>query len=83
MVKKKSKNDNFFKQVCVMPFRRAFLIKFNRLKPTNLEKKESIDMLRFLENNIKVRMVLVKNKTQSVDTVNDLRKVISLLKKNK
>ena len=77
------KNDNFFKQVCVMPFRRAFLIKFNRLKPTNLEKKESIDMLRFLENNIKVRMVLVKNKTQSVDTVNDLRKVISLLKKNK
>ena len=40
-------------------------------------------MLRFLENNIKVRMVLVKNKTQSVDTVNDLRKVISLLKKNK
>ncbi len=77
------KNDNFFKQVCVMPFRRDYLIKFNQLRPTFLEKKESIDMLRFLENNIKVRMVLTKEITQSVDTVNDLRKVISILKKNK
>ncbi len=77
------KKDNFFKQVCVMPFRRDYLIKFNKLKPTFLEKKESIDMLRFLENNIKVRMVLTKSKTQSVDTVHDLRKVISILKNNK
>ncbi len=77
------KNDNFFKQVCVMPFRRDYLIKFNQLRPTFLEKKESIDMLRFLENNLKVRMVLTKIITQSVDTVHDLRKVISILKKNK
>lgn len=75
--------DNFFKQVCVMPFRRSCLIKFNKLKPTHLEKKESIDMLRFLENKIIVRMILVKNKTQSVDTINDLRKVINFLNKNK
>ncbi len=76
------KRDNYFKQVCVMPFRRDYLIKFHKLKPTFLEKKESIDMLRFLENNINVQMTLTKNYTQSVDTSSDLNKVSKLLKKN-
>ena len=74
------KKDNFFKQVCVMPFRRDYLLKFHKLRPTFLEKKESIDMLRFLENNLQVRMVLTKEITQSVDTPHDLRKVKKLLK---
>lgn len=75
-------SGNYFKQVCVMPFRREYLIKFHKLKPTLLEKNESIDMLRFLENNIKVQMVITKKITQSVDTLSDLKKVKRLLKKN-
>ena len=48
------------KQVCFIPFRLNFLIKYNRMKPTLLEKIESIDMLRVLENGYKVFLVRTK-----------------------
>lgn len=38
------------KQVCIMPFRRNFLLKFNALPQTPLEIIESVDMMRVLEN---------------------------------
>jgi len=71
-----------YKQVCIIPFRRDFLIKFNNLVPTLLEKAESIDMLRILENGYKVKMVPTKFRTYSVDTADDLSKVESLMKKD-
>jgi len=68
------------KQVCIIPFRREFLIHFNRLKPRILEQVESVDMLRVLEYGDKVRMVFSDALTQSVDTLADLRKVEKMLK---
>lgn len=70
----------FGKQVCVIPFRRDYLIEYTNLKPTELEKIESIDMLRILENGEKVKMVPTKFSNQSVDTLNDLIKVEKILK---
>lgn len=69
-----------YKQVCIIPFRRDFLIKFNRLSSTPLEIIESIDMLRVLEHGYKVKMVLSNSATYSVDTPKDLEKVERLLK---
>ena len=46
------------KQVCVIPFRRDFLFSYTELAPTPLEIAESIDMMRVLENGLKVRMAL-------------------------
>jgi len=73
-------NKSLGKQVCVIPFKRDFLIKYNSLKPTPLEKVESIDMLRILEHGLKVKMVRTAFSNQSVDTIDDLRKVENLLK---
>lgn len=70
------------KQVCVIPFRRDFLYKFIRLKPTTLEEIESIDMLRALEHGYRVKMVLSKFKTYSVDTPEDLREVEQIIDKD-
>ncbi|MBN1693507.1 MAG: hypothetical protein JW845_08150, partial [Dehalococcoidales bacterium] len=64
-----------FKQVCIIPFRRDFLLKFNGLTPTPLEKVESIDMLRVLEHGYKVKMVPTDYETYAVDTPEDLRAV--------
>ncbi len=64
-----------FKQVCVIPFRRESLLRFNRLGQTPLEIIESVDMLRLVENGLKVRMVSTGAATWSVDTVQDLRRV--------
>lgn len=69
-----------FKQVCSISFRRNFLIKYLKMKEGNLEKSESIDMLRILENGYNVRLVEVKGKIQSVDTKEDLIKVNRILK---
>lgn len=60
------------KQVCIIPFRRDFLLKFNNLKPTPLEIIESVDMLRVLEHGYKVKMVMSDHHTYSVDTPEDL-----------
>lgn len=68
-----------YKQVCVIPFRRDFLIKFNELTPTPLEISESVDMLRVIEHGYKVRMVLTDFDTYSVDTPGDLKRVEKLM----
>ena len=67
------------KQVCIIPFRRDFLIEFNRLPQTPLEILESVDMLRVLESGYKVKMVLSRQETYSVDTSEDLKKVEGLM----
>ena len=64
-----------YKQVCVIPFQRDFLLEFNNIKQTPLEIIESIDMLRILENKKKVKMVLNDKITYSVDTEDDLKNV--------
>ena len=73
--KKAAKEIPMLKQVCIIPFRRDFLLKFNRLEPTPLERIESIDMLRILEYGYRVKMVESKYETYSVDTPEDLKRV--------
>ncbi len=68
-----------YKQVCVIPFRRDFLIEYTNLAPTPLEIAESVDMLRVLEHGYKVRMAPTKHKSYSVDTPTDLRKVEQIM----
>jgi len=63
------------KQVCIIPFRRDYLLKFNSMNETNLEVIESVDMMRILENGEKVRMVMTDCMSFSVDTLDDLKKV--------
>lgn len=68
------------KQVCIIPFKRDFLLQFNKLKPTPLEVIESVDMLRVLENGYKVKMVMSDHRTYSVDTPDDQEYVNKCMK---
>ena len=68
------------KQVCIIPFRRDFLLKYTSLSPTPLEIAEAVDMMRVLENGMKVKMVPTRYDTQAVDTPADLEKVTRLMK---
>ena len=63
------------KQVCVIPFKRDYLLKFNKMEETELERIESVDMMRIIENGEKVHMVLNDTTTYSVDTEQDKRNV--------
>jgi 3-deoxy-manno-octulosonate cytidylyltransferase (CMP-KDO synthetase) len=63
------------KQVCVIPFRRDFLLTYTRLAPTPLEIAESVDMMRVLEHGLKLRMVPTRHDSHAVDTPLDLEMV--------
>jgi 3-deoxy-manno-octulosonate cytidylyltransferase (CMP-KDO synthetase) len=67
------------KQVCVIPFRRDALRRFASLPRGPLEQAESIDMLRFLENGVRVHIVPTAVETHAVDTPDDLAHVASLM----
>lgn len=67
------------KQVCIIPFRRDFLLEYTRLAPTPLEIAESVDMMRVLEHGMRVRMAPTMHDTQAVDTLEDLKKVERLM----
>ncbi len=68
-----------FKQVCIIPFRRDYLLDYTRLAPTPLEVIESVDMMRILEHGGKVRMAPTKHSTRAVDTPDDLKNVERLM----
>ena len=68
------------KQVCIIPFRRDYLLKFNSMNETNLEIIESVDMMRILENGEEVRMVMTDCTSFSVDTLDDLKRVEAAMK---
>lgn len=68
------------KQVCIIPFRRDYLIEYTKLSPTPLEVAESIDMLRCLEHGHDVFMAPTKYKTFPVDVPEDVEIVERLMK---
>ena len=73
-------NVPMLKQVCIIPFRREYLLKFNETEETELEKIESIDMMRIIENREKVHMVLTNASSVAVDTEDDLKKAEEKMK---
>lgn len=68
------------KQLGLIAFRHAALQKFANLKPTPLEVNESVDMLRFLEHGVKIRMQRTVYRTHAVDVPADVAEVERLMK---
>ncbi|MBI5677952.1 MAG: 3-deoxy-manno-octulosonate cytidylyltransferase [Planctomycetes bacterium] len=66
--KKYSGKVPMFKQVPIIPFRRNFLIAYNRMEQTPLKLVESIDMMRIIEHGLQIRMVHTQFITLAVDT---------------
>ncbi len=71
------------KQVCIIPFRRDYLLHFNELPEMPLEIIESVDMMRILEQGDTVRMVPTDKETCSVDTPADLVQVEKMMQNDK
>lgn len=75
-------NIAVFKQVCIIPFTQQGLKLYQELEPTPGEIAESVDMMRFLEHGIPVRMVETDGDSHAVDIPQDLELVESLLSKD-
>lgn len=61
-------------------YRRDFLMRFPTLPPTPLERVESLEQLRALENGVRIRMIETDRAPESVDTPDDLERVRHILK---
>ncbi len=72
-----------FKHVGIYAYRRNFLLKYAALTPTPLERAESLEQLRALENGYKIKVLESDFQGIGVDTPEDLAAVNALFEKMK
>lgn len=81
---KKKKFVFGYRQVCIYSFPRKMLLLFSKYKKkTLIENTEDIEILRFVEMGLKVKMLKLSNKSISVDTKEDKIKVEKILMKKR
>jgi 3-deoxy-manno-octulosonate cytidylyltransferase (CMP-KDO synthetase) len=68
-----------FKHIGVYVYRRDFLFQFTRMPATPLEQLEKLEQLRALENGCRIKVTAVQYEPLSVDTPEDLQRVVSHL----
>lgn len=72
-----------YEHIGIYAYRKDFLLEYNRLPPTPLEKTESLEQLRALEYGYKIKVIVTKKHTGlGVDTTEDLEKVKALLRQD-
>lgn len=69
----------YFVHVGMYAYRKDILETITKLPVSSLEKAESLEQLRWLENGYSIKCVLTDKQGQCIDTAEDLRKVIELL----
>ena len=65
----------YYKHIGLYVYRKDFLLKFAKMKPTPLEDAEKLEQLRVLENGYKIKVVQTKYNSVGVDTQEDLERV--------
>lgn len=83
---KKKINDkvNYLKQVCIYAFNKEQLKKYYlKKKKSDTEKIEDIEILRFFDLNIKIKMVRLHSNSVAVDVITDIKKAEKILSNEK
>ena len=69
-----------YRHVGVYVYRREFLLKFSRMRPTLLERTEGLEQLRALFNGYRIRVADVDEPSVEVDTPEDLERAEAYLR---
>jgi len=72
-------DDFFFQHIGIYGYQRGFLLGFNALPPSRLERMERLEQLRVLESGFRIKMIEVERPTLSVDVPEDIMKVEKFL----
>ena len=67
-------HHSFYKHIGLYGYRLETLLKIAQLAPTPLEQAESLEQLRWLENNFNIHLAETLIETLSIDTLEDLTK---------
>lgn len=76
---KESIDYDYYKQICVYAFRRVSLLKFTEYSRSRNERIEDIEILRLIDNGIKVKFTEVRTDSIAVDTMKDYELVKQLM----
>lgn len=79
----KDSNADYFHHIGIYAYKRSALEKFVNLVPSTLEKRESLEQLRALENDMNIFVKIVEAHPLSVDTAEDLDVVTKIISQNK
>lgn len=69
-------HHSYYKHIGLYAYRTAALLKISKLSPGKLEKAESLEQLRWLENGLKIYTTLTTKESLGIDTPDDLKKAI-------
>lgn len=78
-----SKKKYYYKHLSIITFTAKSLFKYAKLKPSKNEKIESIELLRALENDLKIGTFTINSDTFSVDILEDYLKAQKYFKSDK
>lgn len=72
--------QDYFKHIGIYAYRTDILEQISNLPVSNLEKAESLEQLRWLENGLKIKLAYTDFESICIDTREDLEKVLTTLK---
>jgi len=78
---KDRKKIPYFKHIGIYAYRKKALLKFVRLPLGNLERIENLEQLRALENGMRIKVIVTKDDSLGIDTVEDLRRAEEWLRR--
>jgi 3-deoxy-manno-octulosonate cytidylyltransferase (CMP-KDO synthetase) len=75
----KTLNVIYYKHIGIYAYRKNALMNFTKWEAAPLEVSEKLEQLRYLENGVKIKMVLTNESPVSIDTPEDLERAKKLL----
>jgi 3-deoxy-manno-octulosonate cytidylyltransferase (CMP-KDO synthetase) len=69
----------FYQHIGIYGYRPDTLMKITRLPVSSLEKSESLEQLRWIENGLKIRTAITTLETLAIDTPDDLKRILHSL----
>ena len=79
---KKASDNNYYHHIGIYAYKSSALEKFVKLPQSKNEQINKLEQLRALDNNMKIGVCIVDGNPLSVDTKEDLKKVIESIKNN-
>lgn len=73
------KHSDYFRHIGIYAYRTTCLRDLVRLEPTQLEKTESLEQLRWIFNGFQIRIGLTEIETPNIDTPEDVKEVLKFL----
>jgi len=71
-----AEKHTYYKHVCMYAYRADILAEITQLGQSDLEKAESLEQLRWIENGYKIKIGITNKESMSIDTPEDLQRAL-------